>query len=787
MDSVLAVKEDLGKVMENGAGVEKPFNLGVLFVHGIGTQTRGQTLTAFGGPFCRWLQDRCEALEESRAQSGVAVEDINSGQQKLETVDWTDALVPEAPPGTVSAECISHRVVLRETKFHDPADSAAPAHTKVAVLSLHSDNRVSKENWLLAESCWADTFSSPSFADLAQWGFGVLPWIVGSHFAAQIRRRIRERPPSPSPSDPEATRARAHLRIWSLTGWIWRLAAAIGGFGFGLLLSAVTMPILALFLVVGLIPIPKLRRALLNVQLRTAATLGDCYVLLARPIEAASIVSEVRRDLLWLSARCSEVVVVAHSQGGAVAHLALRGPIPAEFRLLFTFGSGLRKLEEARQLMKNATSYTRAAVLTSIASLILLLCSTALFWAVVTRAPESGANVVAILFWGVVAAAVCMAGIRDHLRGIPLPELDRWIDRVKTSHLRWIDCYATGDPVPNGVVTTAANDGAAQAQFVAHLSREVCNRSSMLSDHTTYWSNLDQFVSLLYDEIAKSRKHDPVPSLRIEPSHLQQIAKRRRWRVAIGHCIQWVGIAGILTVLVRRSPEAQAFGRWAWSSGSAWLSAIAGIQRANGVVFSVDWTTVGLLILFLVPFGIVRRLWKNWDQAEMKQALGLSVNSWSSALFVLIGLTLLIFIVSQTAYGSSLSGWVLPLFYIVPFTIFNVLEPREKRIKGGATFTIATKADATSVGNLVSMVGGLVSMVGGLAFAAFAPFIVGSAAWSALVLLTAHLSSGNLGGFRPDRVSSGVVGGIAVVVTAVGAILYAVRHRNPAVPPSSHT
>lgn len=157
-DPVLAVKEDFGKAMENGAGVEKPFNLGVLFVHGIGTQTRGQTLTAFGGPFCRWLQDRCEALEESRKQSGVAVEDINSGQQKLETVDWTDAFVPEAPPGAVSAECISHRVVLRETRFHDPADSAAPAHTKVAVLSLHSDNRVSKEDWLVAESWWAIRF-----------------------------------------------------------------------------------------------------------------------------------------------------------------------------------------------------------------------------------------------------------------------------------------------------------------------------------------------------------------------------------------------------------------------------------------------------------------------------------------------------------------------------------------------------------------------------------------------------------------------------------------------------
>jgi hypothetical protein len=141
-------------------------------------------------------------------------------------------------------------------------------------------------------------------------------------------------------------------------------------------------------------------------------------------------------------------------------------------------------------------------------------------------------------------------------------------------------------------------------------------------------------------------------------------------------------------VLVRRSPESQAFGRWAWSSGSAWLSAIAGNQRANGVVFSVDWTTVWLLILFLIPFGIVRRLWKNWDQAEMKQALGLNVNSWSSKLVVLTGLWFLVIIAAQTAkYESSLSPWVVWLS-LVPMVIFMVLEPREKRIEGDATFTI---------------------------------------------------------------------------------------------------
>lgn len=39
-------------------------------------------------------------------------------------------------------------------------------------------------------------------------------------------------------------------------------------------------------------------------------------------------------------------MVVAHSQGAAVAHHALRESPPSNIRLLLTFGSGLSKLEE---------------------------------------------------------------------------------------------------------------------------------------------------------------------------------------------------------------------------------------------------------------------------------------------------------------------------------------------------------------------------------------------------------------------------------------------------------
>ena len=138
--------------MHDGGITGKPFSLGVLFVHGIGAQTRGETLTSFGGPFCKWLDYRCAALAESQSIPGEVFARL---QQKLEAADWTDEVLPgtvdrmsDDSPGTL------HRAVLRETTFQDETDSAAPAHTKVALLSLAGSEEVSVENWLLAESCW---------------------------------------------------------------------------------------------------------------------------------------------------------------------------------------------------------------------------------------------------------------------------------------------------------------------------------------------------------------------------------------------------------------------------------------------------------------------------------------------------------------------------------------------------------------------------------------------------------------------------------------------------------
>jgi hypothetical protein len=725
--------------LESGA---KAFSLGILFIHGIGTQKRGETLAAFGGPFFRWLEARCEALGRRRQQSGVPLEMIERLRRKLEELEWSGiSPCPPSPGAEINSEALVRRVVLSETKLNDPSDPTAPAHSTVTVLAAHDDESVSVENWLLAESWWANNLYPPSFSDLAGWGFRIVPWIVGSHFAAQVQRRLGERPKGHSARD-----------VWTFAGWMWRLAAAIGGLAVGLLSTVLTMPLLALMLVVGAIPVPKIRSMLLSLQLRLAASLGDCYVLLARPIEESSIVSEVRQDLLWLSTRCSEVAIVAHSQGGAVAHLALRGTIPRELRLLFTFGSGLRKLQEADQLTKSGSSFARSSVLTSIALVILLLCAWLLTTLVVTDAHPSGASILSVLLWAIGAGAVCVAGIWDHLRGIRLPELCHWIKWLRAVPLRWVDCFASADPVPNGIILPCAKD----------LSREVCNRSSMLDDHTAYWTNLDEFVSLMYDEIARSRLHDPLPDLGVGESRLKEIADRRRWRVAIGRFIWWSAAAGVLAVVAHRWSAWQGFASWAWRRGGAWLADAFGMQAGVATPrLSSDWLALGLLATVVLTYGVARRIWISWNESEMRAALGRQPSAASSAP-VLTAMWFLLVLISGLIAGAFPAYWVVMLCFMPSF-VFIFREPRSKRPRGQAPDN-ASPASAASDSEERSKIDKLVWAVIGVVAACMWPFALGLSAWEALTWLAAHLSGGIVGGFRPNTISSYTVGGVTVII-----------------------
>jgi hypothetical protein len=734
----------------------KEFDVGVLFVHGIGTQRRGQTLAESGGPLFRWLRDRCEGLARRQLPSDRAAEELRRWRQRLQDAEWSLAGTPGvAPPSVVTpgstadSDALLRRVVLHDTQFHDPGDAAAPAHARMTILSLERDERVTGDRWLLGESWWADAFASPTYAELARWGIGILPWIVGSHFAAQVERRYRERPPRPLHTAGQDGKTASDRDIWAISLWLWRLVAAIGGLGVGLLSTALTIPLLLVVLAVGALPIPMVRRALLALQLKMAATLGDCYVLLARPIEAASIVSQIRRDMVWMAARCSEVVIVAHSQGGAVAHLALRGTNPDELKLLFTFGSGLRKLEEARELMKSGRSFALSALLTAIALVVILLCTSLLASLAFADVQARALSVLLVVLFEIGAVALLIAGLRDHFRGIPLADLDRWIERMRLRGPRWVDCFASADPVPNGTIAADAEG----------LSREVCNASSMVADHTSYWTNVDEFLSVLYGEIAASRARDPLPDLRLGDTALRQIARRRRWRVAIGRTIQWVGAAGLLAVVTRHWPAWQTVPVWGWARGGAWLSDVFALQPAPARSFALDWPALGFLVLLLVPYWIVRRVWRSANESEMQEALGLELRGPFGP--TIGALWLLALLVSGLSLGQFPPLWLFFLLLLATM-VFIINEPRDgTHARGdGATMPSTEPAAAPQTSGAEH----LVSAVIGVGMIAAAPFSMVLSLWEGVIWLTGRLAGGTILGFNPAEIPSIAAGAVAAVL-----------------------
>ncbi|MCA1705019.1 MAG: hypothetical protein LC808_17860, partial [Actinobacteria bacterium] len=98
-------------------------SVGVLFVHGIGEQRRGDALTAGAEPLLAWVDSWAKGRP---AREGSAI--IDNDREPAATV--------------VNAHL-----------QNDPEDAAAPAYAQVLIADGDWDTE-----WLLAESCWAEEF-----------------------------------------------------------------------------------------------------------------------------------------------------------------------------------------------------------------------------------------------------------------------------------------------------------------------------------------------------------------------------------------------------------------------------------------------------------------------------------------------------------------------------------------------------------------------------------------------------------------------------------------------------
>jgi hypothetical protein len=572
-------------MLSEASGTHTPsrtYDLGILFVHGIGDQPRGSTLVEFATPLVEWLTERAEAV---------------GGR----------------------AAVVNARLV--------PRDEDEPAHAELRV-----EAEGTARHWLMAEAWWAASFRVPRFTDLARWTGAVVPWTFGSHFGVRLMRAWR------------APRAGHMLR------WLGGVSSAIVTLLGGMLLSAVMLLVLAGLLILGLIPWERLRAAIARFQLRLAASVGDSYVLVTQPIESAAILSHFHRDLAWVEARCRRVVIVAHSQGGAVACRALQ-QIPAGGpRLLITFGSGLRKLEELEEL-RNRPSFRRGAAL-AVAGLVVGTLATAMLpnWFVLRRQGlGSWESLVSLLIYAGIGWTLFVAGIRDFVHGPEPKRLRELGETLKATLTGWTDLHASADPVSNGPLH--------EDDRLPPKSVPIVNLGSMLHDHTAYWSNRDEFVPLVTEALLE---FDTSPSgLRVDPTERERLRARRRARVQVLRAAWWIALTATLALLVRYRGE--------WTTVAGWLGQRALVWAAARVGWHIEalpqpdaaaWRrSVGCLALFGLAYAVTRYTWSLWNRYEMQQRSGgRASETWQWAFVLSVPLQLVV--VGVMVFGDDYFSWI---------------------------------------------------------------------------------------------------------------------------------
>ncbi|MFH0343391.1 MAG: hypothetical protein ACHBNF_14995 [Chromatiales bacterium] len=596
---------------------EDRYDLGVLLVHGIGQQGKGDTLVRFGDPIQQWLER------------------------------WISQ--KSAPGGKKCAPVV-------DARFAPVGDGAeAPA---CAELHIRTDMSVDGKpaRWLFAESWWASTFLPPSYGELATWGLQILPWTLSTHFATRARRVFHN------------LHAARGLQRGVVAG---RLGLESLGFFLAVLLFPALATLLALVLIVGVLPIPRIRAFAARLQRIVSSTLGDSFVLIASPIQEAAIVGTVERDLCWLAGkRCRRIAVVAHSQGAAIAHAALPRLGPARVdsgsesrRLFVTVGSGLNKLAEIDRIRSSSQP---VSVWTAPVGLLVLALALPEVYATFGSENQNFLAWYGALFGLLLFVLGVAAAWRENRPG---PE-DFAFEGVQ-----WLDFYASADPVPNGRLF----DSAEETQRVMQ-ARQVHNLASPLVDHVTYWRSDDDFLAHLVCALGEHGQLKLCEDDSLDRSQLAVAVGRRRWRV------RWLLLARLLVAAFTAAigirywndlPATTQAGLNALAPLFEWLPVVGDqLKPVAELSYASQFVGSAVLALFgLAAYYLLYGAWALWNKRDIADFFSRDPfaplgESFLGFLFLLV-VALEAFILIIAGYGEGLpAGFVAAVMTWAAFMVF---------------------------------------------------------------------------------------------------------------------
>jgi hypothetical protein len=564
--------------------------LGILLVHGIGSQKQGETLRGFGLPLSRWLKRWLSHPERTWLEAGVTRNALNDWiSRKSNEPDTVSSIFSElwnaaenapmtgearhwskveAVSATIGYPTISATVDFQAAT---PAGDARPASTVLDIRLLNVENGLEERQWLVAESWWAESFPSPKYRQLLWWGFKVVPWAVVGHYSRRVIEAFA------TISD---TRVKPGLLEWLrlIVAALWLVVSPA--------VALVTMMTLIVLGVPALTRVPVIGSWVKGVQRTLVETLGDSLVFTKEEIDSAQIKTSVTKDLEWLFTQCEKVAVIAHSQGAAVSHTVLserarhkQPPID----LLITFGSGLRKLFELRK--------TRSTLHLTLGWLVVFGFTLDLISIFVS--PGASPFSVAMRVGGL-ALAIAGIGPIFMLVTSDSPELINKVNESWRHSLTWEDFYASHDPVSNGKLFLISG--------APLVSKRIHNRASIYTDHTTYWDNVDDFVGRVIHELTKlSQLRSSIDEEKLKEA-TADATLQREWRVG------WLQFGrAVLSVL---------FVAVAWRSAVFLSPFLSRTLPLAAVPVSLAAGVAGSAIAIQLEYLMLRGAWRWWDATD---------------------------------------------------------------------------------------------------------------------------------------------------------------------------
>jgi hypothetical protein len=418
----------------------------------------------------------------------VVVHGIGNQKPGSTAARWADAIFR-------FAEAAGYRTTVSQANFVD-----SPAIVTVSLeppADVPTDAAPPTSQFALVEAHWADAFAQPTVGRVLRFLATVAPALVMTQSILIWRHRS-----TLWPGEHKTARRQAAGHV----------ATLVAPLALGVLALAAAAPLIAVLLLLLLlaasIPVPAVRTFVGKTLGWLSTTIGDAYLFVADPVNRAAM--EQRLAALFrktIPQDDSTTVVLAHSQGAALAYRALQELDPEERpAALITVGSGVGRLQEVG-LLRKLPWY-----LTLLFPLIVGTAAVGLaLWNIRTFPLLAISVELTIVAWWVCYRWLAQSGNGATALMKPFESTT------------WLDIWASFDPVPNG---RTAHDDWRTARY--QLAR-VAGEQSIVRDHVRYDRDWDQTMPLIMRRLLAPSDPQRVRTVGVRRPEMHKPLARRDW------------------------------------------------------------------------------------------------------------------------------------------------------------------------------------------------------------------------------------------------------------------